>query len=84
MMSDDPILSESTKLTVKVLIVFLGFCAWITQIYFQGNANAKSIGELAQKQDRIEQMAIDLGVIKHDITDIKNRMERSDDFLKGE
>lgn len=76
MKSQEVVISEGAKITVGVLIVFIGLSAWLTTIYAQGDSNAKSIIELKERQSLVETMSTDIALIKRDISEIRRKIDR--------
>lgn len=75
-MRERTVISENTKITFGVVVVLIGFSAWLTSVYFQGDANAKSISEIKEKQSVIETMSTDIALIKRDISEIRRTIDR--------
>lgn len=47
-------ISETTLIPISLVGVLLGAAFWVTQIYFQGNANADAIVKQQQWEDKME------------------------------
>lgn len=69
------IISENTLWTTGMVIIVLGFAAWLTAIWFQGNASAKAIDALQNKQDAVQLIQTDIAVIKVQLQDLNSRFE---------
>ena len=44
-------ITENTLIPVSLIVILLGGVVWLTIMYAQGNANAKAIEQLSQRQD---------------------------------
>ena len=44
-------ITENTLNPVSLIVILLGGVVWLTIMYAQGNANAKAIEQLSQRQD---------------------------------
>lgn len=68
-------ISEKTRITVGLVVMLLGFSAWLTQIYFQGTANAEAIRTLEAKQDKVDTMQTDIAVIKAQLSEVARKLD---------
>jgi len=70
------LIGDRTKFTFAAVVVLLGFGAWLTTIYIQGQANASEISEIKSKMERIEALEIDIAVIKQDVKTIDKKIDK--------
>lgn len=68
-------ITEKTRITLGMVVTLLGFSAWLTQIYFQGTANADSIREIKDRQSKIETIQTDVAVIKSQMQTIQESLD---------
>lgn len=77
-------ITENTRLNLTVVFVLLGGAAWLTAMELQGRANASSLEALDKKIAAIEEIKLDVAVIKTDVKNIDamlaqmNRRRRND------
>jgi predicted transcriptional regulator len=74
----EPVITKNTRFSFAVVAILLGLSAWLTQIYFQGEANAQAINQIQTKQNRIDDMATDIAVIKSQVNEIRRKMDKLD------
>lgn len=65
------VLSEGTLIPISFLITLLGGSGFVTYLYFQTSANAKTIETLQGRQEISEEMRADIAVIKNDVQTMK-------------
>ena len=57
-------ISEKTWVSLGLVITLLGGVVWLTTIWMQSEANARSIQKIEEKQTTIDLIQTDIAVIK--------------------
>lgn len=69
-------ISESTTVSIGVLIALIGGAAYVTFVAFQGTANAVAIQELKASQSHIDEIQTDIAVIKTKLERIEKKFDQ--------
>lgn len=67
------LISENSRITLGVVALLLMFTFCLAELFWQGNASAKSISDLQSKQDIITAIQIDVGIIKGDVSEMRKK-----------
>lgn len=67
-------ITESTLVPISLVISLLGGSGFITYVYFQTEANAKAILEIQGKQNSLEEIKLDIAVIKEKMEYIEKKL----------
>lgn len=70
------VLSERTVVPISFLIILLGGVAWLTNLAFKVDAGAESLKKMELRQSAIEEIQMDVGVIKYKIDRIEKKLDR--------
>jgi hypothetical protein len=68
--------AENATAATTILLMILGGYAYVISVSFKTDANAKSIEVIEQKQGSIDRIQTDIAVIKEQVAQIKDRLEK--------
>lgn len=69
------ILSESSKISVSLVIALLGGAAWMTTVYVQGQSNAAEIQSVKSDVKQVMDMKADIAIMRSDLNRIAKILE---------
>lgn len=68
-------IDENTKTTLGFMGVLMGGVIWLTSIHLQSVSNAQEIREVRDDVKQIQEIKMDLSVIKSDLKRVLKRVE---------
>ncbi len=69
-------ITENTLVPISLVIAIGGGIFWLTEIYFNGQANANSITDIKQNQEKfIEDVSKDVAQIKKSLNRIEGKLD---------
>ncbi len=66
------------SLVGAMALPLIGFCAWLTTIYVQGNANAESIVQVRKRQeDGYKELLVKISEMQQSLWEIKGELKKA-------
>jgi hypothetical protein len=72
-------IDDKLRFDLKSLTALITLSAWLAFNNFQTNANAKQILKIESREDKINQMAINIALMQKDVADMKIELKKSVD-----
>lgn len=68
-------ITEKTTLSIGLLVTLLGGASYVTYAVFQSNANARDITEIKTRQEALDEIKLDVAVIRAKVESIEKNLE---------
>jgi hypothetical protein len=71
-------ITEKTAVSISLVISLIGGIAWLTNLHADTSRNTEQIGRIEEKLDSIEQIKLDVAIIKTELQLIRKQRTLSE------
>lgn len=69
-------LAENSTAAAVLLTLILGGYGYVLTVSFKGDANAKAIESLQERQENLDSLRVDVAVIKEQVLEIRKHLDK--------